>query len=100
MNTVTGQVQKIKLYEKFTEFIKKAKEEKMKKESLTYFSAQINAAKSRLDTIKKNLEFADDRDTKEYCIYRLKAAELDLNRHLKYAKEHNLSLSPLSEESI
>ncbi len=100
MNTIAGQAEKIKLFEKFSEFVKRTKEEKQKKENITLFSSEISAAKSRLNTIKRNLELADDRDTKEYCIYRLKAAELDFNRHLKYAKENNLSLSPAPEETI
>ncbi len=100
MNSIAGQAEKIKLYEKFTDFIKKTKEEKLKKTDVKNFISELYSSKSRLETIRKNLELAEDRDTKEYCIYRLKAAELDFSRHLKYAKQNNLILTPTPEDIL
>lgn len=100
MNTVAGQAEKIKLYDKISEFIKKTKEEKLRKTDIKNFISELYSSKSRLETIRKNLELADDRDTKEYCIYRLKAAELDFSRHLKYAKQNNLILTPVPEDLL
>ena len=100
MNSIAGQAEKVKLYEKFSEFIKKTKEEKLKKTDDKNFISELYSSKSRLETIRKNLELAEDRDTKEYCIYRLKAAELDFSRHLKYAKQNNLILTPTPEDIL
>ena len=100
MNSIAGHAEKIKLYEKFMDFFKKTKEEKLKRADAKNFISELYSSKYRLETIRKNLELAEDRDTKEYCIYRLKAAELDFNRHLKYAKQNNLILTPIPEDIL
>lgn len=58
------------------------------------------SAKSETDSFRKNLDLVSDEDAKEYCIYRLKAAELNLNRQIKLAKTQSLTYSPFGEDTL
>ena len=62
---------------------KTAQEENTRK---TDILSALSASQSELETIRNHLSFVTDTDCTEICIYRLKAAELDLNRRIKLAK--------------
>ena len=70
-----------------------------KKEQATLFS-MLKSAQSEMGIIRKNLDFITDTDYAEICMYRLKAAELDFNRHIKLAKKAHFAASGDWEESI
>lgn len=97
---IARQAEKQKHFYKLFDFLRNAKYEKAKKIRENILAEEFLAAKSRLDTIRKAIEFADERETKEYFIYRLKAAELDFSRHLKLAKNNNLSIPFLKENEL
>lgn len=63
------------------------------------FSALLSA-KSETDAFRENLNVVSDEDAKEYCIYRLKAAELNLNRQIKLAKKQSFTYSPFEEDTL
>lgn len=68
------------------------KETKAKKENLLKKQEMVNLvadAKKEIDTLKDSLNFATDKETIESSVYRLKAAELDLNRQLRTIKSLN-----------
>ncbi len=100
MESVQGQVRLIKTTFKLSEYVKRLKEEKSKKQKTASFLVELKSAKSEVDTIKRNLNLITDLDAKEYCIYRLKAAELNLNRYMKQAKAVHAFSAPLWEESV
>lgn len=100
MESVTGQVRRIKITEKLFEYVKKAKEDKELKQERDAFLSEMSAAKSEFDAIRQNLNLITDADAKEYCIYRLKAAELNFNRYIKLAKSIHLTSLPFSEETL
>lgn len=106
MESAMGQVQgtkkekKTKFTEKLMQLLKKTKEEQRRERERRQFLSAMISAKSEFDMIRKNLNFVTDADTKEYCIYRLKAAELNLNRHIKRAKSARITQSPFAEEII
>lgn len=89
--TTIGQAQSKK--EKRSSFLCKAKqllqqtravqEETKQKNALL---SALSASRAELETIRNHLHFVTDTDSTEICIYRLKAAELDLNRRIKLAK--------------
>ncbi|MBR4874820.1 MAG: DUF2508 family protein [Clostridia bacterium] len=100
MQSVTGQVRHTKLTEKFFEYVKKIEVEKAKQKEKKTLLNELIAAKSEVDSIKGNLKLVTDRDAQEYCIYRLKAAELNFNRYIKLAKALGLSCLPFKEEVL
>ena len=68
------------------------KETKAKKENLLKKQEMVSLvadAKKEIDTLKDSLNFATDKETIESSVYRLKAAELDLNRQLRAIKSLN-----------
>lgn len=100
MESVTGQVRKIKFAEKWSDYVKKTKHEKKHEQELALFYNELSAAKSELNSIRQNLDLITDTDAKEYYIYRLKAAELQLNRYIKLAKSLGLISEPYAEETL
>ena len=106
MESAMGQVsetkkeKKPKLAEKLLQLVKKTREEHLSEKERRQFLSSVISAKSEFDLLSKNLNFITDADTKEYCIYRLKAAELNLNRHIKRAKAAHITQSPFTEEII
>ena len=68
------------------------KETKAKKENLLKKQEMVSLvadAKKEIDTLKESLNFATDKETIESSVYRLKAAELDLNRQIRTIKSLN-----------
>lgn len=63
----------------------------------TDFLSDLSASQSELETLRNQLHFVTDVDCTEICIYRLKAAELDLNRRIKLAKSN---ICAIGEESL
>lgn len=53
------------------------------------YTEPIQRATEEISTLRSCLEHLCDTDAVESLIYRLKAAELDLNRHIKTAKKLN-----------
>ena len=106
MESAMGQVSTPKKEKKkrFTcvllDLVKKTKEEYLSEKERQRFLSSVISAKSEFDLISKNLNFITDEDTKEYCIYRLKAAELNLNRHIKRAKSAQITQAPFVEDVI
>ncbi len=100
MEFVAGQVKSSKCKKGRFSFLNfwKGQAEIAKKEN-ALFSALLSA-KSETDAFRENLNVVADEDAKEYCIYRLKAAELNLNRHIKLAKNAHLTHTPFEEESL
>ena len=100
MQSVTGQVRHTKLTEKFFNYVKKTEAQKVgRKEKKTLFKELLDA-KYEVDLIKGNLKMISDSDTAEYCIYRLKAAELNFNRYIKLARNAGLSRLLFKEEVL
>ena len=77
------QVSKI---DKITEFIKNAKDKKLSKEQTRLTKELLTNAKSEIDTLRAFLNNLTDKEAIESGIYRLKAAEIDLNRHIRTTK--------------
>ena len=77
------QVSKI---DKITEFIKNAKDKKLSKEQTRLTKELLTNAKSEIDTLRASLNSLTDKEAIESGIYRLKAAEIDLNRHIRTTK--------------
>lgn len=99
MESVTGQVRRMKFTEKLFEYVRKTREDKEIKREREAFLSEMSAAKSEFDSIRQNLNLITDADAKEYCIYRLKAAELNFNRYIKLAKSIHLT-SMFTEEIL
>ncbi len=100
MDSVTGQVQRVKLAEKWLDYVRKTREEKLHAKNLRTFTAEMIAAKAEFDTLRHNLNFVTDESAKEYCIFRLKAAELNFNRYIKLAKAAQMTQPLHLEDSI
>ena len=62
------------------------KEEEIKKQKEI---SLFNSAKEEIATLKSAIDQLCDKETIESSIYRLKAAELDLNRQLRTKKHHD-----------
>lgn len=96
-----GQAQKSKKnFATILQFMANTKEKQLRKKEQTTFFSMLKAAQSEMGVIRKNLDFITDTDYAEICMYRLKAAELDFNRHIKLAKASHFSASTDWEESI
>lgn len=87
-----GQVRekKVSMPEKLRVFIQSIREEAAKKQQQDATASALQATRFRWDTIRKNLNYITDTDSAEICIYQLKAAELDYNRHIRLAKEQHM----------
>ena len=83
MEFTTGQVFNM---ENFSNIIKKSKEKKLSAQQNEELLSQIDRAKNEISVLKSNLEYMTDKEAIESSIYRLKAAELEFNRHIKAAK--------------
>ena len=94
MNSSAGQVLKMRLTEKVFGYIKKAKDEKTLLQEQNALLAELLAAKKEYFTLKENLELITDDSAKEYCIYRFKAAQLNLSRYMKLAKNMQMEAIP------
>lgn len=104
MDTTLGQAQntaeKSGIIQKVLSWLGDSKTAKNKQlETLACFT-MLQAAQSELNTVRSNLNCSFDTDDTEINIYRLKAAELNFNRHIKLAKAASLSVSPFREESL
>lgn len=96
-----GQAQKSKKnFAAILQFMTTAKERQLRKKEQATFFSMLKAAQSEVGVIRKNLDFITDTDYAEICMYRLKAAELDFNRHIRLAKASHFSASTDWEESI
>ncbi len=103
MQSVTGQAKNEKREKglsSFLHFFKTARMPKETSQSRNELFAALLSAKSETDSFRKNLDLIADEDAKEYCIYRLKAAELNLNRQIKLAKKHAFTYSPFEEDTL
>lgn len=100
MESALGQVRPFNPMEKFKNLVQKTNEEKEKHQNTKMFLSELLQAKSEYEDIRQNLNLITDSDAKEYCIYRLKAAELNFNRYLKLAKSMGLTAAIFSEESL
>ncbi len=94
MNSPAGQVLKMRLTEKVFGYIKKAKDEKIQLQAQNALLKELLAAKKEYFTLKQNLELITDESAKEYCIYRFKAAQLNLARYIKLAKNMQMEAIP------
>jgi len=100
MESVTGQARRIRVTEKVLDYVKKTKALREQEKERTTLLAALISAKSEFDALRQNLNQITDTDAKEYLIYRLKAAELNFNRHIKHAKSLCITFSPFTEESV
>ena len=103
MQSVTGQAKDSKREKGFSSFLHFLKDTWMPKDTSRAQSelfAALKSAKSETDAFRKNLDLVSDKDAEEYCIYRLKAAELNLNRHIKLAKKQSFTYSPFEEDAL
>lgn len=103
MQSVTGQAKNEKREKglsSFLHFFKDAQAAKANANAQNELFAALLSAKSETDAFRKNLDLVTDEEAKEYCIYRLKAAELNLNRHIKLAKKQSFTYSPFQEDAL
>lgn len=84
MEFVQGQVFNM---EKLTELLKKSKERKQLQKSAAQMSDSFNSASQERNLLQNRIEYNCDRDLLEADIYRLKAAEILQNYHIKMAKQ-------------
>ena len=77
------QVSKI---DKITEYIKNAKGKKLAYQQECLTKELFLGAKNEIDTLRAGLNNLTDKEAIESGIYRLKAAEIDLNRHIRTTK--------------
>lgn len=83
MEFTQGQVFKM---EKIFQYIKKAKDKKLNDEQTRQAVDLFVSAQAEIDALKSGLNQLTDKEAIEAGIYRLKAAELDLNRQIKMNK--------------
>ena len=103
MESVTGQVKDTKREKgafPFLRFLKRQALSAKGTDAQRELYSALLSAKSETDAFRENLNVVTDEDAKEYCIYRLKAAELNLNRHIRLAKRTHLTHTPFEEESL
>ena len=67
---------------------KKTKEEKQKELDRQKAQELLMRTRMEISTLSDGIESLSDREAIESSIYRLKAAELELNRHIRAIKEH------------
>lgn len=74
--------------EKIEKYLRKTKEQKQK--DLEYKKTQelLLRTRTEIGMLTSGIERLSDREAIESSIYRLKAAELELNRHIRSAKEY------------
>ncbi|MBQ4087557.1 MAG: hypothetical protein IJC78_04855 [Clostridia bacterium] len=101
-STNAGQVSGKKMYfpERLMQFAKRIREETAKKQAETDMLLALDTIRTRRDTISENLNFITDTDCAEICMYQLKAADLDYNRHIRMAKETAMKDARTREESV
>lgn len=85
MEFVQGQVFNM---EKLTQRIKRSKEKKQMLKFTQEISDNFNSAAMERTFLQNRIEHNSDRDLLEADIYRLKAAEILQNYHIKSAKQH------------
>lgn len=83
MDFAQGQVSKI---DKITEYIKNIKDRKLSSEQTRLTKEIFFGTKAEIDTLRAGLNNLTEKEAIEASIYRLKAAEIDLNRHIKATK--------------
>ncbi len=83
MEFIEGQVLSIK---NLSEHIKEVRENKQKNIKHQELLGLLARSKEEIDSLKSSLNNTNDTEAIESSIYRLKAAELDLNRQLKIIK--------------
>ncbi len=84
--TLSKKEKKIFCSDKLKRFFRQTKSAQEERNRKTDLLSALSASQSELETIRNHLSFVTDTDCTEICIYRLKAAELDLNRRIKLAK--------------
>ena len=67
---------------------KKTTEQKQKKLDRQKAQELLMRTRMEISTLSDGIEILSDREAIESSIYRLKAAELELNRHIRAIKEH------------
>ena len=67
---------------------KKTTEQKQKKLDRQKAQELLMRTRMEISTLSDGIESLSDREAIESSIYRLKAAELELNRHIRAIKEH------------
>ena len=75
--------------EKISEYIKKTKDKKAAQQKAEETVNLVKNTKAEIDALRSGLNQLTDTEGIEASIYRLKAAELELNRHIKMAKSNN-----------
>ncbi len=85
MEFVQGQVFNM---EKLTRHLKKSKEKKQLLKFAQEISDNFNNAATERIFLQNRIEYNSDHDLLEADIYRLKAAEILQNYHIKSAKQH------------
>ncbi len=83
MEFTQGQVFKM---EKLSDYIKKTKDKKLTQKQARQAHELFLSAKAEIDSLRSGLDSLTDKEAIESGIYRLKAAELDLNRQIKMNK--------------
>ena len=83
MEFIEGQVFSIK---NISEHIKNTKTNKLKEIKRQELINILTQSKEEIDTLRSTINNTSDTEAIESSIYRLKAAELDLNRQLKAIK--------------
>ena len=74
---------------KISEYIKKTKDKKAAQHKAEEAVNLVKNTKAEIDALRSGLNQLTDTEGIEASIYRLKAAELELNRHIKMAKSNN-----------
>ena len=69
-------------------FFKKTKEQKQKEQNRQKAQELLMRTRMEISTLSDGIESLSDREAIESSIYRLKAAQLELNRHIRAIKEH------------
>lgn len=87
MEFVKGQVFNLG---RLTAHLKNSKEKKLKEKILKDNLSFFTQTKEEIDTLNSTLNNTCDKEAIESSIYRLKAAELELNRFLRQAKESQI----------
>jgi len=75
--------------EKIEKHIKKSKEQKQTEHKRRKDYEMLIRTCAEIDTLKARLDFLCDSESVQASIYRLKAAELELNHHLRSVREES-----------
>lgn len=100
--TVLGQAPNLQekpgLLKKTRQHLFDVQKKRMEKQEAQALFATLKDALHTRDAFRQTLQYVTEADCAEICIYRLKAAELDFNRHIRLAKTARLSAVSYPEE--